>query len=226
MASRDRNRIVVNMAVSVDGRINSRRRERFSLGSKRDRRLMDELRSASDAVIIGAGTVRHDGHPMMIRYPDLRAMRVSRGWSPHPVNVVLSSDLNLPLRPFFSRDDIRRIIFTTKLAPKTRVSRFEAVAEVIVLPGKTPSPARIVAELNKRGLRSLVLEGGGEVHFSFARAGLIDDWYVTLTPRLIGGRDAPSYLDGQGFLRNDHIELKLVSEDRVGDELFLHYQKR
>jgi len=226
MTSRDRNRIIVNMAVSVDGRINSRRREHFSLGSKHDRRLMDELRAAADAVIVGAGTVRHDGHPMMIRYPDLRAMRVSQGWSPHPANVVLSSDLDIPLRPFFSRDDIHRLIFTTKQATKTRVRKFEQVAEVIVLPGKTPAPARIVAELRRRGMRGLVLEGGGEVHFAFAKAGLIDDWYMTLTPRLIGGRDAPSYMDGLGFLKKNHIELKLVSEDRVGDELFLHYRKR
>ena len=67
MASRGRSHIIVNMAISVDGRINSYRRERFSLGSEHDRRLMDVLRERADAIIIGAGTVRHDGHPMRIR---------------------------------------------------------------------------------------------------------------------------------------------------------------
>jgi 5-amino-6-(5-phosphoribosylamino)uracil reductase len=94
------------------------------------------------------------------------------------------------------------------------------------LPGKDPSPARVIGELRKRGLRKLILEGGGEVHFAFAKAGLVDEWYITITPRLIGGRNAPSFLDGEGFIKRDHIELKLVSEKRVGDELFLRYRRK
>jgi 5-amino-6-(5-phosphoribosylamino)uracil reductase len=226
MIARGRSHIIVNMAVSVDGRINSRSREHFALGSKHDRRLMDVLRERADAVLIGAGTVRHDGHPMLLRYADLVAHRTARGRTPHPVNVVLSGDLNLPLRPFFTGDETRRIVFTTRRASAARVRRFARVAEVVVLSGKDPSPARVVSELRERGLKRLILEGGGEVHFAFAKAGLVDEWYVTVTPRLIGGRSAPSFLDGIGFLKRDHIELKLVSQRRIGDELFLRYRKR
>ena len=226
MTSRGRSHIIVNMAISVDGRINSRRRERFALGSEHDRRLMDVLRERADAVIIGAGTVRHDGHPMRIRYADLRARRVAAKQPPHPVNVVLSGDLDLPLRPFFAGTEMSRIVFTTRRAPAARVRRFAKVAEVVVLPGKTTSPTAVVAALRARGLRRLILEGGGEVHFAFAKAGLVDEWYVTLTPRLIGGKTAPSFLDGAGFLKRDHLELRLVSQRRIGDELFLRYKKR
>ena len=225
MTRRGRSHIAVNMAVSVDGRINSRTRERFALGSEHDRRLMDVLRERADAVLIGAGTVRHDGHPMLLRYPDLVAKRVRRGASPHPVNVVLSGDLNLPLKPFFAGDATKRIVFTTRRAGAARIRRFEKVAQVVVLAGKEPGAARVVEELRKRGLKKLILEGGGEVHFAFAKAGLVDEWYVTITPRLIGGRGAPSFLDGEGFLKRDHIKLKLVSSRRVGDELFLRYRK-
>jgi riboflavin-specific deaminase-like protein len=226
MTVRGRSHVIVNMAVSVDGRINSRTRERFALGSEHDRRLMDVLRQRADAVIIGAGTVRHDGHPMLLRYPDLVAKRKKRGASPHPVNVVLSGSLDLPVRRFFAGDDTRRIIFTTRRASAARLRRFERVAEVIVLPGKEPAPERVITELRKRGLKQLILEGGGEVHFPFAKAGLVDEWYITITPRLIGGRNAPSFLDGEGFLKRDHIELKLVTSRRVGDELFLRYKKK
>jgi len=226
MTGRGRSHVIVNMAVSVDGRINSRHRERFALGSEHDRRLMDVLRERADAVLIGAGTVRHDGHPMLLRYPDLVAQRVKKGRSPHPVNVVLSGDLDLPLHPFFGGDRTKRIVFTTRRASTARVRKFERVADVIILPGNSPSPARVVSELGKRGLKRLILEGGGEVHFAFAKAGLVDEWYVTITPRLIGGRGAPSYLDGEGFLKKNHIELTLVSQRRVGDELFLRYKKR
>jgi len=188
--------------------------------------LMDVLRERADAVIIGAGTVRHDGHPMLLRYPDLVARRKKRGASPHPVNVVLSGDLDLPVRPFFVGDATRRIVFTTRRASAARMRKFERVAEVVILPGKEPSPRRVVEALRERGLKRLILEGGGEVHFAFAKAGLVDEWYITVTPRLIGGRTAPSFLDGEGFLRSNHIELKLASLRKVGDELFLRYRRR
>jgi 5-amino-6-(5-phosphoribosylamino)uracil reductase len=226
MTARGRSHVIVNMAISVDGRINTRTRERFSLGSEHDRRLMDVLRERSDAVIIGAGTVRHDGHPMLLRYDDLRAHRVARGRTPHPANVVMSGDLDLPMRPFFATDGTKRIVFTTRRASAARIKRFERVAEVVVLPGKEPAPGRVVGALRERGLKRLIVEGGGEVHFAFAKAGLVDEWYVTVTPRLIGGKSAPSFLDGAGFLKRDHIQLRLVSERRIGDELFLHYKRK
>jgi 5-amino-6-(5-phosphoribosylamino)uracil reductase len=226
MSARGKSHVIVNMAVSVDGRINTRNRERFPLGSESDRRLMDELRERSDAVIIGAGTVRHDGHPMLLRYSDLVARRTRRGEAPHPVNVVLSGDLDMPLRPFFTGDATKRIIFTTRRATAARIRRCEKVAEVVVLPGKEPSPVRVVDALRARGLRRLILEGGGEVHFAFAKAGLVDEWYVTVTPRLIGGKAAPSFLDGMGFVKSNHIGLAIVSLRRVGDEVFLRYRRK
>lgn len=213
------------MAVSLDGRITTRTRERVSLGSERDRRLMDELRTRADAVIVGAGTVRHDGYPIVIRYDDLRVKYARRHGTAHPVNVVLSRALDLPLRSkFFASKETRRIVFTTQAASAARVRRFGAVAEVVVLPGRTLLPKRVVKELQARGLRSVLLEGGGEVHFAFAKAGLVREIYVTVTPRLIGGKGAPSLLDGEGFLWKEHVALRLVSAKRAGEEVFLRYR--
>ncbi len=213
------------MAVSVDGRITTRAYERVALGSERDRRLMDELRARADAVIVGAGTVRHDGYPIVIRYEDLRRRRAARRRSVHPVNVVLSRALDLPLKSkFFAAADTRRIIFTTKRAPAARVKRFEKVSEVVVLSGTEISPRLVMSALARRGLRRVLLEGGGEVHFAFAQAGLVGEIYVTVTPRLIGGKGAPSLLDGEGFLWKDHPRVRLVSARRVGEEVFLRYR--
>jgi riboflavin biosynthesis pyrimidine reductase len=136
MSKRNAATVSVNMAISVDGRITTRTREHFALGSENDRRLMDELRATADAVIVGAGTVRHDGWPMLIRYADLREKRVTEGRSPHPVNVVLSRALDLPIRArFFQTDETERIVFTTRQAPAARVKRFMRVSDVVVLPG-------------------------------------------------------------------------------------------
>jgi 5-amino-6-(5-phosphoribosylamino)uracil reductase len=186
---------------------------------------MDELRTRADAVVVGAGTVRHDGWPMLIRYDDLIQRRVARKRSRHPVNVVLSTELDLPIRArFFQSGDAERILYTTRRAPAARVKRFRTVADVVVLPGRRLAPAAVVKDLRARGLRNILVEGGGETHFAFASAGLVDKLYVTVTPRLIGGAGAPTLLDGKGFLKRDHLKLALESMRRRGDEVFLRYR--
>jgi 2,5-diamino-6-(ribosylamino)-4(3H)-pyrimidinone 5'-phosphate reductase len=212
------------MAISLDGRISTRRREQITLGTRHDRHLMDVLRSRADAVIVGAGTVRADGFPVLVRDRDVRRKRIERGRPPHPVNVIVSRALNIPgTRPIFQRRDTERIIYTTRQATPTRTRRFGKFAEVVILGRKTVTPAAVLRDLYARGMKRVLLEGGGELHFAFAREHLVDEIYVTVTPRLIGG-DAPSLLDGKGFLKEDHLELELVSTRRVSDELFLRYR--
>lgn len=222
----DRPHVSVNMAVSLDGKISTRKREQITLGTRHDRHLMDVLRARSDAVIVGAGTVRHDGYPVLVRDGVIRRRRVATGRGPHPVNVVLSTALDMPIgRPIFERDGIRRIIYTTTAAPESRIRRFGRVAEVVVLRARSVAPRAVLRDLSGRGMKRVLMEGGGELHFAFAKEHLVDEVYVTLTPRLIGG-DAPSLLDGRGFLKKDHLKLKLVSTRRVEDELFLRYRVR
>jgi 2,5-diamino-6-(ribosylamino)-4(3H)-pyrimidinone 5'-phosphate reductase len=214
------------MAVSLDGKISTRKREQITLGTRHDRHLMDVLRARSDAVIVGAGTVRHDGYPVLVRDTAVRRRRMAAGRPPHPVNVVLSTELAMPIdRPIFERDGIRRIIYTTGAAPESRIRRFGRVAEVVVLRTRSVTPRAVLRDLHGRGMKRVLVEGGGELHYAFAKDHLVDEVYVTLTPRLIGG-DAPSLLDGRGFLKKDHLKLKLVSTRRVGDELFLRYRVR
>lgn len=223
--TRSRPHVSVNMAMSLDGKITTFRRERIALGTEHDRRLMDELRSSADAVIVGAGTIRYDGFPILLRYKDLEAMRTARGRPPHPINVALSRELDFPsTRPFFTHSGTEKIIFTTRAAPVTRVKRFSKLAEVVVLPKRTLSPGDVLRDLHQRKIKKVILEGGGEVHFAFAREGVVDDVYITLTPRLVGGATAPTVLDGKGFLASDHPQLRLVSTKRIGDELFLKYR--
>jgi 2,5-diamino-6-(ribosylamino)-4(3H)-pyrimidinone 5'-phosphate reductase len=217
--------VSVNMAMSVDGRISTRRREHITLGTAHDRLLMDRLRSANDAVVVGAGTVRHDGFPILVRDDATREARVARGRAPHPVNVVLSRSLDLPTnRPLFKRSDTEKIVVTTRRATAARIRRISRVAEVVVLPRQTLSPTAVLDLLWDRGMKKVLLEGGGEVHFAFARERVVDELYITVTPRLIGGTEAPSILDGRGFLKDEHVRLTLVSCRRIDDELFLRYR--
>ena len=122
---------------------------------------MDELRSDSDAVIVGAGTVRHDGFPILVRDDDVRQGAVARGRDPHPVNVVVSRSLDIPtMRPIFRRRETRKLIFTTNAAPMSRVRRFEKFAEVVVLRRRTLSPTAVLEHLGKLGMKKVLLDLG------------------------------------------------------------------
>ena len=216
--------VIVNMAMSADGKISSHRRESFPLGSSEDRRLMDVLRGRADAVIIGANTVRLDGYAIRVRNADLRDRRARRR-TRHPLNVVLTSALDLPLdAQFFTHPRTERMVITTRQAPQARVTRAKALGEVLVLPRKRIDPRLVVDALAERGHTRLLLEGGGALNYSFFEKELVDEVFITVTPRILGGSEAPTVVDGKGFLAADHPSLSLVSCRRRGDEVFLRYR--
>jgi 2,5-diamino-6-(ribosylamino)-4(3H)-pyrimidinone 5'-phosphate reductase len=213
------------MAISADGKISTRRRESFSLGSRADRELMDVLRARSDAVVIGAGTLRLDGWAIRVRDPEIRKKRREKGRPPHPLNVVLSTDLDLPASAqFFTHAATEKLVITTRSAPKSRIDRFRKLAEVAVLRSKRIRPSAVLELLAERGVRRVLVEGGGELNYSFIEAGLIDEIYITVTPRVIGGAKAPTAVDGAGFLKDTQVRLQLVSCRRRADEVFLRYR--
>lgn len=213
------------MAMSADGKISTRRREPFRLGSKADRELMDRLRSQAHAVVIGSGTLRCDGYPLIVRNEEFRMRRLERGLPPHPLNVLLSTELDLPMKKeFFLSKETAKLIFTTRAAPEVRRLQFTQLAEVVVLSGKQVSPRKVINTLAERGLHEILLEGGGELNFSFLKRGLVDELYLTVTPLIIGGRSAPTVIDGAGFIKESCPRVELLSARRVGEEVFLHYR--
>jgi 2,5-diamino-6-(ribosylamino)-4(3H)-pyrimidinone 5'-phosphate reductase len=213
------------MAMSADGKTSTYRRETFSLGSPSDRYLMDVLRAKADAVIVGARTLSLDGWAIRVRHPALRDQRVKRHRGPHPLNVVVSTDLRIPVRAeFFTFPETEKIVITTRRAPAARVTRLRRLAEVVVLPGKRIRPGDVLRVLADRGVERVLVEGGGTLNFSFFREDLVDEVYLTVTPRILGGGTAPTPVDGKGFLEKSHVRLKLVSSRRRGDEVFLKYR--
>lgn len=213
------------MAMSADGKITSYRRESFQLGSAHDKRLMNTLRSQADAVIIGSGTVRADGYPLIVRDPRAVAKRVRRGASIQPINVVMSNSLDIPLaKPLFHHPDTEKLVFTARGASRENIRRVERLAAVVVLPSKAVSPRRVVDYLARRGASRILVEGGGSINYSFIKEKLVDEIFITVTPFIIGGAKAPTVVDGRGFLAHARGRLELISSRRVKDEVFLRYR--
>lgn len=208
--------IFSNLATSVDGKIASADRGHFNLGTPADRRQMSVLRKRADAILMGASTLRSFKGPLKIR-----------GSKKVPLNVVLSSTLGgiSPAWPFFRDEDTRRLLFASSLTPDARRKKFRKFAEIVIFDAKKPVASQIVAELKSRGIKSLLVEGGGSVMWDFVGEGLLDEVNVTLTPWLLGGADAPTLVDGKGFPSGKGQKLKLVKLKRLRSELYLTYRR-
>jgi len=224
MANASAIHVTINMAMSADGKVSTARRQTVALGSPWDRYLMDVLRARADAVVIGARTLSLDGWAIRVRSEALRKRRLRQKGSPHPLNVVLSTDLEIPSNAhFFTFPETGKLVITTRKAPERRVRRFRALSEVLVLPAARIRPGDALEALAERGARRVLVEGGGTLNYSFFRDKLVDEIFLTVTPKVVGGSAAPTPVDGAGFPKGAFVGLKLVSSRRRGDEVFLKY---
>ena len=217
--------IVLNFAMSADGKISTKQRHRLRFSSRADWTLMDEIRAGVDAVLIGANTVRSEDPPFRIRSRKRRDQRKAQGKSPHPISIIISRSLDLPVSGrYFRETEAEKIIITTAHAPEGRIKEIGALAEVIQASGTEVDLHEVCALLHKRGIQHLLVEGGGEVNMAFFEAGLVDEIYMTLCPIIIGGRQAPTPVDGNGFTSDHLIQLELIQTRQVGHELFQRYR--
>jgi 5-amino-6-(5-phosphoribosylamino)uracil reductase len=210
--------IFSNLATSIDGKIATHSRVNFLLGTSEDHRMMSVLRAKADAVIMGASTLRAFKGPVLVK-----------GKKKHPINIVLSGTLAgiSPRWKFFTERSTRKILFVGPDAPEARIKEFEKVSVVCRLKkSKVPMSLQIVRHLEKLGVKKLLVEGGGGLMWDFVQLNLIDEYHVTLTPRVIGGTHAPTLVDGVGFTPHRVVNLKLKNVRKVGNELFLVYAKR
>nr|AIA17289.1 RibD C-terminal domain protein [uncultured bacterium] len=209
-------KVFSNLAVSIDGKIATVDRSYFPLGTPEDRRQMQVLRREADAIVNGASTLRTFKKPMSVK-----------GAKKQPINAVVSSTLEgfSPAWPFFKDASVPRVLFVSPRASAKRLKLFEKSSEIEVLKPRAPTALQVIRALEKRGVRSLLVEGGGGIMWDFVSEDLIDEYHVTVTPRLVGGKDAPTLVDGLGLKPRDVVNVRLVQSRVVGDELYLIYAK-
>ncbi len=222
---------LVHVAMSADGKISAAERSPARFGSREDRRRLPIVRAAADVVLVGARTFAVERSRMGIPNAALRRWRRDRGMSPEPLRAVLSPRLNLPTDHPLLRDPGKGprpdlIVFTSRHAPARRRAALEKLAGVVVYPGTgLPDPLWIGRFLRSRlGTKRLLLEGGGMLNSLFFEAGAVDELFMTLCPLLVGGSEAATPFDGNGF-RNDEIRKgRLLELRRRGNELYLRYR--
>ncbi len=226
-APQDRPFVLINMAMTADGKIATANRRVSSFGSPRDQRHLYELRATADAVMCGARTV--DTHAVTLGNGGERfgKLRQRRGLAEFPLRIVVTGSGSLdPRAALFQHHFSPIIVLTSQRATKPCLAALRAVADAVRVCGKEGvsfgSALRwLRTEWN---VRRLLCEGGGELNDALFRAGLVDELHLTLCPMIFGGRSAPTIADGLGCARlADAFAMRLQSSRRVGEELFLVY---
>jgi len=237
--------VLVNMSMTADGKIATTNRAVSSFGSRRDHDHLLALRATADAVMCGARTA--DLNPVNLGPggPRFQRLRRRRGLAEFNLRVLVSGSGSLsPEAHIFSTLPAREtrtrataqsgprrpapiIILTTARAGRQRLARLRQVADEVAIFGRTKLDLRAALSWLRRthGVRRLVCEGGGELNAALFRAGLVDELHLTVCPRIIGGREAPTIADGKDAdsLAAAH-RMHLASARRVGDELFLVFR--
>lgn len=215
----------VNAAVSVDGKLSTRRREQVRISGTADFDRVDQIRADADAVAVGVGTVLADDPRLGLDDPARAAERRAAGRPPAPARVVFDSRARTPSDARLLAGDAETYVLTSEAASDGDRERLrEAGATVLVAGDERTDPTAALAALERHGVSRLMVEGGGEVIFSLFEAGLADELTVFVGSLLIGGREAPTLADGEGFTdRESFPDLRLTGVDRLDDGVVLSY---
>ncbi len=224
MSTPNRPFVLLNMAMSADGKIATANRVVTSFGSARDQAHLLELRATADAVMTGANTANLPGitlGPGGLRY---QRLRLRRQLSEFNLRVVVSGSAHLdPGADVFGETRSPLVVLVSGKAPVSRVRRLEQAGAVVGRfgTGSVDLAAALVWLRDQWGVRRLVCEGGSTLNDSMFRAGLIDEVHVTVCPWLFGGRLAPTITDGLGLPNlKAAVRLQWTQTRRVGQELF------
>ncbi|RQG91334.1 2,5-diamino-6-(ribosylamino)-4(3H)-pyrimidinone 5'-phosphate reductase [Natrarchaeobius halalkaliphilus] len=214
--------VVVNAAMSADGKLSSRRRDQIVISGDADFERVDQLRADSDAVVVGVGTVLADDPHLTVKDETLCRRRLEEGQSEHPARVVVDSTARTPTDAAVLDDAATTYVCVTDAAPVDSRMGIENHAELVTAGDDRVDLLRAFAALEARGLERLMVEGGGELIFSLFEAGLVDELQVFVGPTVIGGRDAPTLADGEGFV-DEFPTLALESVRRLDDGALLRW---
>jgi diaminohydroxyphosphoribosylaminopyrimidine deaminase / 5-amino-6-(5-phosphoribosylamino)uracil reductase len=185
--------VTLKAAASLDGRIAAKDRRPGWISSRAARDYVHLLRGENDAVLVGIGTVLGDDPRLTVRHPLWKGKTITR--------VVLDSGLRTPVKARLLSAGGKTLIFAGGKARADRAKALEARgAEIIRVPGSKSGLdlGRVLEELGKREITGLLVEGGSRIHTSFIEAGLADKIFLSVSPKLIGGAGAPSFLEGRG----------------------------
>ncbi|WP_347877248.1 RibD family protein [Streptomyces sp. 8K308] len=214
--------VLLSVATSIDGYIDDTSPERLLLSNSADFDRVDQVRAESDAIMIGAGTMRADNPRLLVNSQDRRAARVAAGKPAYPLKVAVtaSGDLDPELR-FWHHGDAK-VAYTTDTGAEKLRARLDGLADVVSL-GETVDFGRLLDDLGGRGVTQLMVEGGGSIHTAFLAQDLADELHLAVAPLLVGEAGAPRFLSPAQYPGGPTSRMRLLEARVVGDVVLFRY---
>jgi riboflavin-specific deaminase-like protein len=216
-APADRPYLVLNMVSTLDGKATIDWRTR-GLSSDLDREVFHQLRTQADAVMVGAGTARTERYGRVVKRPELQEKRRAEGLDPDPLAVVVSARLDLPADLPLLQEPQQRVVLATGSD-----ARLEGTSAQLAYEDTGDDLPVLMSRLREEhGVRSVLCEGGPTLNSHLLAAGLVDELFLTLSPKLTGGAAALTIVAGRQLV--DPAELELVWALYGGGDLFTRWR--
>ncbi|WP_324783048.1 dihydrofolate reductase family protein [Streptomyces sp. H51] len=212
--------VLLSAAVSLDGYLDDTGPERLLLSGPADFDRVDEVRASVDAILVGAGTIRADNPRLLVNSERRRADRVAAGRSAYPLKVTVSASGELDPAARFWHTGGEKVLYTTDQGAE-RARALGLAADIVAL-GDDVGWRPLLRHLHDvRGVRRLMVEGGGLVHTQLLQQGLADELQLALAPLFVGDPAAPR-LFGPGAYQGGR--LRLLETRRIEDVVLMRYE--
>ncbi|MDD1677716.1 MAG: 2,5-diamino-6-(ribosylamino)-4(3H)-pyrimidinone 5'-phosphate reductase [Methanomicrobiales archaeon] len=218
--------VVVNVAMSADGKISTRERRQVRISGAIDRARVDRLKAESDAIMVGIGTVLADNPSLTVKSSELREQRVKKGLEENPIRIVVDSLARTPPdADILHKGRGSRIIAISDKADSKAVKALTRHAEVIRAGSEEVDLRELLEKLGDRRIHCLMVEGGGRLIGALFRTHLVDELYTYVGNIVIGGDGSPTPSDGPGFLREEEfVHLHLVETSSLEEGVLIHWR--
>lgn len=217
--------VTLSCAMSLDGYLDSAAPGKLAMSNAADFDRVDQLRAESDAIMVGASTVRRDCPRLLVRSEERRLMRLAAGRPSSPAKVTVTASGDLPKQSAFFADgdgDVEKLVYCPRGSAGRIESRLGDVACVVGL-GTRVSMSDVVADLGARGVRRLMIEGGGRLHTQFLVEDLADELQLVIAPFFVGEPQAPRFVEPGRFPWTAARRAALADTRQIGDVVLLRY---
>ena len=210
--------VILSAAISIDGKIATRTGE-SKLSSNLDYIRLHKLRSKVDGILIGKNTVVQDNPLLTVRHTNGK----------NPVRIILDSkgSISPKSKILQTSNEVPTIIAVSKKITKSNLEKLRKFPVDIIITGENSVNIKsLLKKLSNKKIRTILVEGGGTINWEFIKQNIFDELIITLSPFLIGGNNAISFVQGNGFDKiTKSPNLRLKSIKRLKNHLVLNYVK-
>ncbi|MEZ3161232.1 dihydrofolate reductase family protein [Microbacterium sp. BWT-B31] len=215
--------VTLSCAMSMDGYLDSALPAKLAMSNAADFDRVDQLRAESDAIMVGASTVRRDHPRLLVRSERRRMLRLADGRTFSPIKVTVTASGDLPAAcEFFTEGQVQKLVYCPRESAREVEARLGGVATVVAVESCV-TMRHVVDSLAERGVERLMVEGGGRLLTQFLVDDLADELNLVVAPFFVGESEAPRFVRSGRFPWTSTRRARLADTCRIDDVVLLRY---